>query len=97
MLNNTSTGAFFIDVNLETVEYENMLSNWLNIEIQRFTGAALGQKWFEQDGAGPHSAKLFGTYYIHNFLINGLVGQEKLSDKFVDSISRRFIIFCGLT
>jgi len=61
MLNNTLIGPFFIDGNLKSAKYENMLRNEIVPAIKRIVRDNLAHTWFQQDGAGPHYVEMCET------------------------------------
>ncbi|KYN17352.1 hypothetical protein ALC57_10328, partial [Trachymyrmex cornetzi] len=63
MLNNTLIDPFFIDGNLNSAKYEDMLRNEIVPAIRRIVGDNFAHTWFQQNGTGPHYGR-----GVRNFL-----------------------------
>lgn len=62
ILNNQLIGPFFIDGNLNAIQYENMLRMQIVPRIIEITGANFEHTWFQQDGAAPHYGRNVRQY-----------------------------------
>ena len=54
ILNDTLIGPFFIDGNLNSRAYEELLRNQIVPRIREITGDNFQNIWFQQDGAAAH-------------------------------------------
>lgn len=55
-------GPFFIDGNLNSAKYEDMLRNQIVPRIIEITGENFENIYFQQDGAGPHYGRNVRNY-----------------------------------